>query len=760
MSLSMDVYLNRHSTNNEATTSLLLTNLTMGSYTFFALSLLLLCFTSSLPICHSTSSTKSYIVYTGNSMNDGASALTLYTSMLQKVADSNAEPKQVFHHYKRSFSGFVAKLTEEEAKRMAGLDEVVSVFPNEKKQLHTTRSWDFIGFPLQAERAAAESDVIIGIFDSGVWPESESFNDKGFGPPPTKWKGTCQTSNFTCNNKIIGAKYYKADGFFSDEDPKTPRDTDGHGTHTASTAAGNPVGTASMLGLRQGTARGGATAARIAVYKVCWFDGCTDADILAAFDDAIADGVDIISLSLGGFSDENYFKDGIAIGAFHAMRNGVLTVTSAGNSGPRPSSLSNFSPWSISVAASTIDRKFVTKVELGKNITYEGTSINTFDLKGKLYPIIYGGDAPSKDYDGSTSRFCFDGSLDKKLVQGKIVLCDGRNKALGTLDADAAGALIQGQNFRDLPPSLPLPGSYLDLQDGLSVYDYINSTSTPTATIFKSDEIKDTLAPYVASFSSRGPSLVAPEVLKPDLVAPGVAILASWSPVSPPSDVDGDNRTLQFNILSGTSMSCPHVAGAAAYVKSFHPTWSPAAIRSALMTTAKQLSPKINLEAEFAYGAGQIDPSKAVNPGLVYDAGEIDYVRLLCGQGYSSRSLQLITGDNSSCSETSYGTSRDLNYASFALNVLPSNSSISGSFKRTVTNVGSSTSTYKATVTAPQGLKIGVNPSVLSFTSLGQKQTFVLTIEGTIEKAIVSASLVWDDGKVQVRSPIIVFTTA
>nr|KYP32508.1 Cucumisin [Cajanus cajan] len=723
---------------------------------------------------------QSYIIYTGNSMKDEASALTLYSNILQEVAERlqcncitpssvsepifsfKAETKSIEYHYKRSFGGFVAKLTEEEANRMARHDRVVSVFPNGKKKLHTTRSWDFIGFPLQAERAAAESDIIIGVLDSGIWPESDSFNDKGFGPPPSKWKGTCQTKNFTCNNKVIGAKYYKADGFFSDDDPKSARDVDGHGTHTASTAAGNQVSTASMLGLAQGTARGGAIKARIAVYKVCWYDtGCADADVLAAFDDAIADGVDIISVSLGGFSDENYFRDGIAIGAFHAVRNGVLTVTSAGrNNGPRPSSLSNFLPWSITVAASTIDRKFVTKVELGNNNSYEGISINTFDLKGKLYPIIYGGDAPNKDYDGSESRFCFSGSLDKKLVQGKIVLCESRSKAIGPFDAGAVGALVQGQNYRDSPSTLPLAGSYLGLQDGATVYDYINSTRTPTATIFKSDEIKDTVAPVVASFSSRGPSLVTPEILKPDLVAPGVAILASWSPVSPPSDVDGDNRTLNFNIISGTSMACPHVSGAAAYVKSFHPTWSPAAIRSALMTTAKQLIPSENFQAEFAYGAGQIDPSKAVFPGLVYDAGEIDYVRLLCGQGYSSRTLQLITGDNSSCSETKYGSARDLNYASFALSVPPSNSSVSGSFNRTVTNVGSATSTYKAIVTAPQGLKIEVNPSVLSFTSLNQKQTFVLTIEGTIDEALQSASLVWDGGEFHVRSPIVVFRAA
>lgn len=177
-----------------------------------------------------------------------------------------------------------------------------------------------------------------------------------------------------------------------------------------------------------------------------------------------------------------------------------------------------------------------------------------------------------------------------------------------------------------------------------------------------------------------------------------------------------------------------------------------------LHLAAKQLSPKINLYAELSYGAGQIDPSKAVYPGLVYDAGEIDYVRFLCGQGYSTRNLQLITGDNSSCSEAS--SARDLNYASFALfSPISKSKRVSGSFNRTVTNVGSATSTYKAKVIGPAGLKIEANPSVLSFTSLNQKLSFVLTVEGTIKEPIVSASLTWDDGKFQVRSPIVVFNT-
>ena len=179
---------------------------------------------------------------------------------------------------------------------------------------------------------------------------------------------------FKCS-KIIGGQYYHSNGIIGLDDINSPRDSDGHGTHTASTAAGNLVSGASLYGFGSGTARGGVPSARIAVYKVCWSDGCYDADILAAFDDAISDGVDIISLSIGGSAPEDYFKDSVAIGAFHAMKNGVLTVISAGNDGPDRSTISNFSPWSLSVAASTIDRKFFTKVKLGNNMIYEVMSL-------------------------------------------------------------------------------------------------------------------------------------------------------------------------------------------------------------------------------------------------------------------------------------------------------------------------------------------------------------------------------------------------
>ncbi|XP_039004248.1 cucumisin-like [Hibiscus syriacus] len=690
------------------------------------------------------------------------STSSLHTSMLGEVVPSTVGSDVLLYSYHRSFNGFAAKLTKDEANSLREKDGVVSVFLSQKKQLHTTRSWDFMGFNKKVLRSVIENDIIVGMLDTGIWPESESFNDTGFGPIPSKWKGTCQSSaNFTCNNKIIGAKYYRADG---DLDPnydfKSPRDSEGHGTHTSSTAAGGLVSKASLYGLAKGTARGGVPSARIAVYKICWFDGCFDADILAAFDDAIADGVDIISLSVGNSVPLDYFDDSIAIGAFHSMKNGILTSNSAGNSGPGLATISNLSPWSLSVAASTIDRKFVTKVKLGNGEIYEGTSINTFDLNGKMYPFIAGAAATntSQGYTSEDSRYCDPDTLNRTLVEGKIIFCDYLSEGDGLVEAGAVGGVFNNYKPKDYVSPSALPLSNLNLDDGRNVLNYLNTTENPTATIFKTQVEDNQFAPFVVSFSSRGPNPITADILKPDLTAPGVDILAAWSGAAPLTDVEDDTRLVPYNIISGTSMSCPHATGAAAYVKSFHPTWSPAAIKSALMTTALPMSSENNLEAEFAYGAGHINPAQAVRPGLIYDAGEADFVNFLCGQGYTTNQVSLVTGCNKSCSEETNGMVWDLNYPSFALSATPGNS-VTRVFHRTVTNVGSAVSTYKAVVKAPSGLVIQVQPSILSFKSLGQKVSFTVTVKAEVGNSMLSGGLIWDDGVHQVRSPIVAYAS-
>jgi len=220
----------------------------------------------------------------------------------------------------------------------------------------------------------------------GVWPESEVFNDNEIGPVPSHWKGGCESgedfNSSHCNKKLIGAKYFinaflaTHESFNSSEslDFISPRGYNGHGTHVATIAGGSYVPNTSYKGLAGGTVRGGAPRARIAVYKTCWYldldiAACSSADILKAMDEAIHDGVDVLSLSLGfePLYPETDVRDGIATGAFHAVLKGITVVCAAGNAGPAAQTVGNTAPWILTVAATTLDRSFVTPMTLGNN---------------------------------------------------------------------------------------------------------------------------------------------------------------------------------------------------------------------------------------------------------------------------------------------------------------------------------------------------------------------------------------------------------
>ncbi|CAA7032282.1 unnamed protein product [Microthlaspi erraticum] len=610
------------------------------------------------------------------------------------------------------------------------MEEVVSVFPNENYKPQTTASWDFIGLKEgnnTKRNLAVESDTIIGVIDTGIWPESESFSDKGFGPPPKKWKGVCAGgANFTCNNKLIGARDYTSEG---------ARDIDGHGTHTASTAAGNAVSGASFFGIGNGTARGGVPASRVAAYKVCVPKGCSSASILSAFDDAIADGVDIISISIGSQSARTYERNPLAIGAFHAMVKGILTVYSAGNAGPGPKTVVSVAPWILSVAASTTNREFVTKVVLENGKTLAGKSVNSFDLKEKNYPLVYG------DFIKGRSN-------------GKILV--GGYSETGTAVANIVKD-IQGFYL-----VMPKPFSALSPDDFDTLVSYINSTKFPQGTILKTEALFNQTAPKIASFSSRGPNIIAVDLLKPDVTAPGVEILAAFSPLGSPSSTRNDTRRVNYTVLSGTSMSCPHVAGVAAYIKTFHPDWSPSMIHSAIMTTAWPMNATGTgiSSTEFAYGAGHVDPIAALNPGLVYELNKTDHIAFLCALNYTSKFLKLISGEDVTC--TGNTLPRNLNYPSMSAKLSGSNSSFTVSFNRTVTNVGTSNSTYISKVVLSHGSKLDVtvSPSVLSVKSMNEKQSFTVTVSGSDldPKLPSSANLIWSDGTHNMRSPIVVYT--
>ncbi|PRQ55337.1 putative cucumisin [Rosa chinensis] len=366
-----------------------------------------------------------------------------HLGLLQKVVESNSVANFLARSYKRSFSGFAAKLIDREIERLANMKEVVSVFLSRILHPRTTRSWDFIGFN--------ENKM--------EW----HFKDESFGPPPKKWKGGCAGgTNFTCNKKLIGARFYN----FS-----FVRDEQGHGTHTALMVAGITVHDVSFYGLAQGTATGGVPSARIAAYKVCNAEGCSTEAILATFDDAIADGVDIITISINSPSVVAFEKDPISIGAFHAMEKGILTTNSVGNGGPFDGSVASVAPWMLTVAASTIDRRIIDKVILGNGKTLVVALVNSFTLNGTSFPLIYGNGASSRCSNFST-RTCMDGFLDSDLVKGKVLLCDESDGANGAFLSGAVGSIMK-VDWDDYSLVPPLPATSLSLNNRNVIKSYI-----------------------------------------------------------------------------------------------------------------------------------------------------------------------------------------------------------------------------------------------------------------------------------------------
>ncbi|XP_010485220.1 PREDICTED: subtilisin-like protease SBT4.9 [Camelina sativa] len=299
----------------------------------------------------------------------------------------------------------------------------------------------------------------------------------------------------------------------------------------------------------------------------------------------------------------------------------------------------------------------------------------------------------------------------------------------------------------------------------MSILQEVTGERSPEAAVLKTEAIFNQTAPKVALFSSRGPNTIASDILKPDITAPGVEILAAYPPVAsliPPYKKENDTRRANYAVLAGTSMACPHIAGAAAYVKTFYPEWSPSMIKSAIMTTAWPMNATGTgfASTEFAYGAGHVDPIAAINPGLVYESTKSDYIVFLCSMNYNTTALKLIVGEAITCSGKNL--QRNLNYPSMTANLSGANSSFTVTFNSTVTNVGAPNSTYKSKVLAGGGSKLSVkvSPSVLSMKSVNEKQSFTVTVSGSnLDPNLPSsANLIWSDGTHNVRSPIVVYT--
>ncbi|XP_065865753.1 subtilisin-like protease SBT1.6 [Euphorbia lathyris] len=730
---------------------------------------------------------------------DSQSKPSIFPTHYHWYSSEFADPLQILHVYDTVFHGFSASVTPDRASFLGQHPSVLAVLEDRRRELHTTRSPQFLGLRNQKglwSDSDYGSDVIIGVFDTGIWPERRSFSDTNLGPVPARWKGICETgvkfSPRNCNRKLIGARFFvkgheaaagsvgPINGINETIEFKSPRDADGHGTHTASTAAGRHSFRASMEGYAAGIAKGVAPKARLAAYKVCWKNaGCFDSDILAAFDAAVNDGVDVISISIGGGDgiSSPYYLDPIAIGSYGAASRGVFVSSSGGNDGPNLMSVTNLAPWVATVGAGTIDRNFPADVILGNGHRLSGVSLYSgLPLNGKMYPLVY----PGKSGILSAS-LCMENALDPRIIRGKIVICDRGSsprvakglvvKKAGGVGMILANGISNGEGL--VGDAHLLPACAVGSDEGDVAKKYISSTQNPTATIdFKGTIVGIKPAPVVASFSARGPSGLNPEILKPDLIAPGVNILAAWTDAVGPTGLDSDSRRTEFNILSGTSMACPHISGAAALLKSAHPDWSPAAIRSAMMTTANifdNINHPMLDEATgkpatpYDFGAGHVNLDRAMDPGLVYDITNNDYVNFLCGVGYSPKAIQVITRSPVNC-PAKKPMPGNLNYPSIAA-LFPTSASAgtsSRAFIRTLTNVGPVNSVYHARIEAPKGATITVKPSRLVFSEAVKKRSYVVTITANTRNLVLDdsgaafGSISWSDGKHVVRSPIVV----
>ncbi|CAO1944759.1 unnamed protein product [Urochloa humidicola] len=718
-----------------------------------ASSALLLCFCALLLGVHG-GSRRLYIVYLGDVKhghpNDViASHHDLLSDVLGSKEDSLAS---MVHNYKHGFSGFAAMLTEAQAKQVAEFPEVISVKPSRSCSATTTRSWDFLGLDHQIpsdllQKSRHGEDIIIGVVDTGIWPESRSFNDVGYGPVPSRWKGECVVgqgwNHSTCNRKIIGARFYSA-GVPEEilkPDYLSPRGVSSHGTHTASTAAGSIVEAVSFNGLAAGTARGGAPRALIAVYKSLWGTGSgkgNTATVLAAIDDAIHDGVDVLSLSLSN-PDENSF------GALHAVQKGITVVYAAGNNGPRPQTVANTAPWAITVAASKIDRSFPTVITLGNKQQIVGQSLyyqGKNSSRSSFTDLLNGGSCTADILNGTD-------------LQGATLYCSAPvsigarspfevfQTALQLIKMGKGSGLIFAQytvDDLDLTSDCQgIPCVLVDFDTGKQILKYEADASSPVVKIGPARSItgKEIVAPKVASFSSRGPSTDYADFLKPDIAAPGASILAA--------------KRDSYGFSSGTSMATPHVAGIIALLKALHPNWSPAALKSAIVTTASVTDEyDMPILAEglprkiadpFDYGGGNIDPNKAADPGLIYDIGPSDY-------NYFFNCAIKKSVDCNATSVPGYL----LNLPSISVPDLRYPVTI----PRTVTNVGEVDAIYHVAVQSPLGVKMDVEPSVLVFNATNKVHTFQVKLSPLWKRQgdYTFGSLTWYDEKRTVRIPI------
>ena len=718
----------------------------------------------------------------GRKVSTTSTAAREYESYLVKeqtqvAARVGAKPAR---RYAVALNAFTASLTTGQVRALERSSDVVSVTKDAFRVATDDKNstdylklsganglWSQLGGTSKAGRG-----VVVGVLDTGIWPESKSFAGARLGSKPdakdkyvpyrsggkitmqksdgSTFTGTCQTGEqwtaSSCNTKLIGARYFGKT--FLSQNPDTdetdfisPRDGGGHGSHTASTAAGN-AGVAATVDNRDfGKISGVAPAAKIAAYKVLWegknTSGGYNSDIVSGIDAAVSDGVDVINYSIGS-SSESPADDPVSLAFLSAASAGIFVSASAGNSGPGAGTLDNTGPWVTTVAASTI-APYEGTVQLGNGASYLGVSTTVTSPVGPR-PLVLAVAVKTTAAADAAAAICTPDTLDPAKVAGTIVVCDrgGVDRVAKSDEVKRAGGVGMvltnlTENSLDADSHM-VPTVIVNPPASPAIKAYA-ATAGATATLRRGNLTSTTIPyPQIAGFSSRGPSAASNgDLLKPDIAAPGVAILAA---VAPPS-----NKGRNFDFYSGTSMAAPHIAGVAALYFGVHPRWSPMKVKSAMMTTARntKTSTGKKLTDPYAQGAGEVRPTKAFNPGLVYPSADRDWLAYLEGLGID-------TGTGVKAKDPS-----DYNTPSIAVGELLGRQTVT----RRVTAV--KPGLYRALVSVP-GVQARVSPSILNFSAKGETKTFKVTFTRTSASFGKAATgfLRWKGQGVTVRSPIAV----
>ena len=687
--------------------------------------------------------------------------------------------------YTAALNGFTAELTAAQASSLAKDSRVLAVAPDvENKPDYTTGDFLKLTGPEGAwakqfgGEANAGKGVVVGVIDSGYAPDNPFLQgepvkplqgDPTVGVPyrtadgkiamlksdGTTFEGECQKGQGTgaafdgsqCNSKVIGARYF-ADSFLQFVPPGnrapqeliSPVDVGSHGTHTATTAAGNANVEQVIDGTSFGKSSGVAPAAKVSVYKVCWEDtspdtgGCYSSASVEAVDAAIKDGVDVLNYSISGNNDST--TDPVALAFLNAAAAGVFVSASAGNSGPEASTVNHASPWLTTVAASTFPSDLLGTVKVSDGSLYRGASIMKSEVADKPVVLAAAAAAPG----AANPNLCGPGTLDGSKVAGKVVVCDRgvvdrTAKSQEVLDKGGVGMiLVNLTSSSEDADNHVIPTIHVNAPKSLELKSKLEANPALTVSLVKGDltGLPPAAAPQIAGFSSRGPTLASGgDLLKPDISAPGVNVLAGVSTIG--------NHGAQFGFMSGTSMAAPHIAGFGALVLGKQPKWSPAMVKSAMMTTAY---PLVNADGSpntdpFQGGAGHIDSTRVLDPGLVYDSGMQDWLGFLNGQGVDTGAPQAGTI-----------AARDLNLPSIALGSLVGEIQVKRKLTALVPGM------YRPEVDMP-GFEVNVEPKALNFAKAGQTRDVTLTIRNVSAPVgkFSTGSLTWK-GPRTVTSPI------